>query len=344
MRLFLHKLFHWEYWPFQVLYIPVYFQWLYFAFRSRSFFYFNACNPSLQNGGFFMESKQSIYDLIPSQYYPQTVLISENTSWENLEIKFKNSPLQFPLIAKPDIGLRGASVKKILNYIELKSYHEKANFDFLLQECIPYENEIGLFYVRYPHEKQGRITGIVAKEFLSIVGDGKSSIATLLAQNPRFAIQLPVLQKEYGSQLDAILPMGESQTLVPIGNHARGAKFLDYSDRITPELTQTFDGICRQIEGFYFGRLDIMFDNWIDLAKGQQFKIVELNGAASEPTHIYDPRHSLFFAWKELIRHQKMMFEISRLNHKKGHSFLSFKKGMEQYRLHQQHSLKIFAS
>ena len=87
-----------------------------------------------------------------------------------------------------------------------------------------------------------------------------------------------------------------------------------------------------------------MFDNWIDLAKGQQFKIVELNGAASEPTHIYDPRHSLFFAWKELFRHQKMMFEISRLNHKKGHSFLSFKKGMEQYRLHQQHSLKIFAS
>jgi hypothetical protein len=45
---------------------------------------------------------------------------------------------------------------------------------------IPYANEIGVFYVRYPNEKQGRITGIVAKEFLIVTGDGVSTIAQLL--------------------------------------------------------------------------------------------------------------------------------------------------------------------
>jgi hypothetical protein len=35
---------------------------------------------------------------------------------------------------------------------------------------------------------------------------------------------------------------------------------------------------------------------------------------ASEPTHIYDPKHSFFFAWKELARHITYMYEISVAN------------------------------
>ena len=79
-KLFFHKLTHWEYWPYQVLYFPVYFQYLFYAIRTRSFFYFNASNPSIKNGGFFMESKKEIYDLIPQKYYPKTLLVnpSEN--------------------------------------------------------------------------------------------------------------------------------------------------------------------------------------------------------------------------------------------------------------------------
>jgi hypothetical protein len=52
-----------------------------------------------------------------------------------------------------------------------------------------------------------------------------------------------------------------------------------------------------QIPEFYYGRLDIMFTSWEDLAQGLNFSIVEVNGAGSEPTHIYDPKHSIFFAW-----------------------------------------------
>ena len=76
-------------------------------------------------------------------------------------------------------------------------------------------------------------------------------------------------------------------------------------------------------------------------AKGNNFSIVELNGAASEPTHIYDPKHSLFFAWKELARHIGYMYRISAANHKRGIPYLSHKVGMEQYRLHLEQSKKI---
>ncbi|WP_333876364.1 D-alanine--D-alanine ligase [Flavobacterium sp.] len=341
MRLFLHKLFHWEYWPFTIVYIPIYFLWAFYALKSRSIFFFNTCNPTMRNGGFFMDSKKEIYDLIPPQFYPKTDFIAEQLPFEAVEAILTNSKIEFPLIAKPDIGLRGSAVKKIESIEDLKRYHRKVNFDYLIQDLIPFPKEVGIFYVRYPHEKNGRITGIVAKEFLIVEGDGRATVEELVKANPRYELQLKALQKEHGHRLKDILPKGEKRNLVPYGNHARGAKFLDYSHLISPQLTKVIDDMCLQIDGFYFGRLDIMYLTWEELEQGKNFAIVELNGAASEPTHIYDPKHSLFFAWKELARHITYMFEISVENHNRGYDYLPHKTGMEQYNLHLEQSNKI---
>ncbi len=287
------------------------------------------------------ESKKEIYDLIPQKYYPKTELILEKTSFENIHEILKKSEIKFPFIAKPDIGLRGSAVKKINSIDELKKYVSQANFDFLLQELIPFENEIGVFYVRFPNEKSGKITGIVRKEFLIVEGDGKATIMDLILQNPRYEMQKNTLMKEYGSGLNHVLAKDEKRNLVPYGNHIRGAKFLDDSNKISDKLNLVFNEMCTQIEGFYFGRLDVMFTNYEDLENGKNFQIVELNGAASEPTHIYDPKNSIFFAWKELWRHIAYMAKISRMNHKKGVKYLSRKEGMEQFRLHYEQSSKI---
>jgi hypothetical protein len=341
LKLLLHKLFHWEYWPFQIVYIPIYFLWAIYALKARTIFFFNTCNPSMRNGGFIMDSKKEIYDIIPQYFYPKTELVKEKIPFDDVQNILNNSKICLPLIAKPDIGLRGSAVKKITTIEELKAYHTKANFDYLMQDLIPYENEVGIFYVRYPHQKQGRITGIVAKEFLIIEGDGNSSIEDLLKANPRYEFQLRALQKEYGNLLETILPKGEKRNLVPYGNHARGAKFLDYSHLISPELSKVIDDMCLQIPEFYFGRMDLMYNTWAELEQGKNFSIVELNGSASEPTHIYDPKHSIFFAWKELARHITYMFEISVENNKRGFPYLTHKVGMEQYRLHNEQSNKI---
>lgn len=288
-----------------------------------------------------MESKKQIYNLIPQKYYPKTELIPLGTSLENIKNIIESASITYPFIAKPDIGLRGSAVKKIETFSDLKQYAEKAHFDFIVQNLIPYKNEIGVFYVRYPHEKQGRITGIVAKEFLIVTGNGVATIEELIKENPRFELQLKVLRQEYGNKLQEVLPIGEKINLVPYGNHARGAKFLDVSHLITPKLTAVFNEMCGQISGFYFGRLDVMFDTFEALEQGKNFSVVELNGAASEPTHIYDPKHSLLFAWKELARHITYMYEISVANYKKGFPYLAHTAGMKEYRLHQMQNKKI---
>lgn len=341
MKLFFHKVSNWEYWPFQVLYIPIYFLWAYYAIKARSIFFFNSSNPKIKNGGFIMESKKQIYDLLPKEYYPKTILIKENTDLKKIVDETVQKGIYFPLIAKPDIGLRGSGVKKIHTISELISYLEKANFDFLLQNLISFKNEVGIFYVRHPNEKEGKITGIVSKEFLIVVGDGISTTEELICKTPRFQFQLEVLKEEYGDSLQEILPKGESVNLVPFGNHARGAKFLDGSHWITPKLTQTINEICSRIPEFYFGRFDIMYNSFEELERGENFQIVELNGAASEPTHIYDPKHSIWFAWKELARHITYMYEISVANHKRGFPYLDYKSGMNQYRLHLAQNNKI---
>jgi hypothetical protein len=341
LKIFIHKLFHWEYWPFQIVYFPIYFLWVFYSIKAKSLFFFNASNPTIKNGGFIMESKKAIYNLIPQHYYPKTELIKEGTSLEEILKIIKDSNIKYPFIAKPDVGLRGSAVKKIDTIEDLKIYSQKANFDYLVQNLIYFENEVGIFYVRYPNEKMGRITGIVSKEFLIITGDGISTSEDLIKKNPRYELQLKVLKQEYGKKLLDILPKGEKLNLVPYGNHARGAKFIDGSHWNSLELTETINEMCLQISGFYFGRLDIMYNTWEELERGENFSVVELNGAASEPTHIYDPKHSLLFAWKELSRHITYMYEISVLNHKKGIPYLAHKEGMKEYRLHLEQSNKI---
>lgn len=341
MKLFLHKLTHWEYWPFQIVYFPIYFLWAFYALKSRTIFFFNASNPSIKNGGFMAESKKEIYDIIPQKYYPKTKLVKENTDFEKVLSTIEISEISFPFIAKPDIGLRGSAVKKIHSVEELKAYHNKANFDYLIQDLIPYANEVGIFYVRFPNESLGKITGIVGKEYVIVEGDGTSTILDLIKANPRYELQLKSLIKEYGLQLNDVLIKKEKRNLVPYGNHARGAKFIDFSHLITEKLNETMDVICQEISGFYFGRLDVMYANWEDLEQGKNFAIVEVNGAGSEPTHIYDPKHSLFFAWKELARHITYMYRISVQNHKKGFPYLSHKEGMKEYKLHLEQSNKI---
>lgn len=321
---------HWEYWPSYLIYFPVYFYWLWLSIKARSFFFFSAANPSIHHSGFAQERKSDIYSIIPQQYYPRTLLCEAGADGHKLHKLMAAKNIRFPIIAKPDIGERGVQVKLLHSASELKDYGNKSKVAFLIQEFISYEHEVGIFYYRIPGENSGHISGIVGKEFLTVTGDGVTSIEGLLKINKRYLLQLPALRFTYGSFLDTVLEAGKEHVLVPYGNHSRGSKFIDESWRITDALSVAVDRICQQIPGFYYGRLDIKFRSWDTLLEGKELSIIELNGAGSEPTHIYDPSHSLLFAWKEVCRHWKLLFQISRLNAKqKGLQLMTFSDGVK---------------
>ena len=330
---FFIKLFNWEYWSFHAVYAPLYPYWLYLCIKARSFFFFNTSNPAIKNGGFLMESKKEIYDLIPFEYYPSTLFFKTGTSLEEIIESIKQRNLKYPLVGKPDIGMKGKMVKKLENENDLINYAVDSKVDFLVQEFVSYQNEVGIFYYRYPNQARGYISGIVRKEFLSVKGDGISTIEELLLKNKRAVLQLPILIKTENDRMNIVLKNDEELILVPYGNHVRGAKFLDDSHLIDEVLTTTVDSICKKVNGFYFGRLDIRYNDWEELKQGKNFSIIELNGSGSEPTHIYDPRHSIFWAWKEIAKHWRILYRISKLNHQIHKTpYMTTRMGLDMFR------------
>jgi hypothetical protein len=289
-----------------------------------------------------MESKRQIYNLMPDGSYPKTVYCPKGRPVVAIHRSLAERGLEFPLIAKPDIGQRGMQVSLLRDECELYVYSARSKVDFLLQEYIDYPHEAGIFYYRRPGESEGHISGIVGKELLTIKGDGHSTVEALLGENPRYVLQLPVLRAAHSHLLQQIPAASEEHLVVPYGNHSRGAKFLDWSHRLTPALEERIDALCRQVPGFYFGRLDIKFANWEELCAGRRFSVIELNGAGSEPTHIYDPRHSIFFAWKEIIRHLRLLFDISRANaQREGLAPMSTAEGLKMLRDYARHEKLI---
>tara|TARA_B100001093_G_C26765265_1_gene987591 strand:+ start:1079 stop:1393 length:315 start_codon:yes stop_codon:yes gene_type:complete len=90
----------------------------------------------------------------------------------------------------------------------------------------------------------------------------------------------------------------------------QGRFFMDGTKFITPVLERFIDDMSRGVDGFYFGHNDFRVPSEEDLMNGQNIRIIELNGFTSESTNIYDPKHSLWRAYKTLLKQYDLAFEI----------------------------------
>ncbi len=322
---FLIKLFNWEYWSTNAFYWPMFFYGPLLAIRARHACFFTAANPAIKTGGLGVESKFETIQQVPQAFRPSTVLIQAGTSFEKVAKAIKEAGIGFPLIAKPDVGFRGLLVKKVQDEAELHRYLEKYDINFLLQEYIDYPLEVGVLYYRMPGRTKGDISSVTLKEFLHVCGDGQSTVLDLVHQSPRALLQLERIESNYAELLDTIPREGEKVRLGAVGNHCKGTRFINGNHLIDDQLIRTFDMITAQIPGFYYGRFDIRCAGIEALKEGRDFKVLEINGVCSEPTHIYDPEHiSYFGALKAIIKHWSVIRKISVANHKMGVPYQSF--------------------
>jgi hypothetical protein len=323
-----------EFWPMWAFYPPVFIYVLWLMLRHRGILLPTVANPALPGGGFVGESKAEILRLAmrnASQWVAPFVAIDrpldgdDSAAALDAEVAqalaaLQRSAMALPVVAKPDLGCRGAGVQLVRSMDKLRSY--LAAFPrgerLLLQTYVPYEGEAGIFYCREPGQDKGRIISITLKYFPHVVGDGHRTLRQLILDDPR-AGRLPHLYLgRHKARLQDIPRAGEAIRLAFAGSHSRGAIFRNGNALVTPQMEARFDAIAHQIGEFHFGRFDIRFADFARVQQGEDFTIVEANGAGAESTHIWDRGTSLWRAWADLMRQYRLLFQIGRANRDRG--------------------------
>ncbi len=232
----------------------------------------------------------------------------------------KNAGLDFPIVAKPDIGCRGAGVKLLPDSRSLDSYLKQfpPGAAILLQKLSDYEPEAGVFYVRDPKTETGGITSLTLKYTPYVVGDGVRTLAELVASDPRAGGLTRLYEERNARHWGEVIPEGRPHRLVFSASHCRGAVFRDGGHLISRELTEALDRIFDDIPGFYYGRLDLKFRNVDSLRAGRDLQIVEINGASSESIHIWDRKAGFFDAVETLLQQYRTLFTLGLENKRRG--------------------------
>lgn len=318
LKKFWYRLTHWETWDWRVKYFLIGPAWLWFCIRARSPWFFTASNPTLTFGGFDGESKKEMYDQLPPGSYPDSILVSPESSLTEVEQMLLDRKLSFPLAAKPDVGKMGLMFRRINNREELAHYHRTLPCEYIIQKFVEYPIELSVFYYRMPDATRGVITGFVRKDFLEVTGDGCSTLWELMLNYPRVRFRLDEMRAKHRESLNIVPGVGERYCLSPALNLSRGGKLVSLEHEKDQKLLKVFDDLSHYTGSFYYGRYDIKCRSVEDLKEGKHFSILEYNGSGAEPHHVYGNGYSHWQACSILVRHWAVLCRISRINHKKG--------------------------
>ncbi|MBS1631389.1 MAG: hypothetical protein JST10_02335, partial [Bacteroidetes bacterium] len=240
---------------------------------------------------------------------------------------FFEAGFSYPFIVKPDVGMKGILFRKIENEDQLRKYHERIPVEYIVQELIEMPVEVSVFYFRHPANDKGVVSGFIQKELLEVFGDGQSTLWELILKHPRAKFRLEEMKHRHEQRLDRIFPKDQHFYLSYAGNHNRGARFINLRDQIDEPLLKVFDELSHYTGKFYYGRYDIKCQSIEDLKQGKNYSILEFNGSGAEPNHIYDAGLSIWQAYREILKHWKALYEISKYNHKNGTPYWSYSRG-----------------
>jgi membrane protein DedA with SNARE-associated domain len=320
-----NRIVRWEFWPAWLFYSPVAAICFWLGLRYKGLSLPTVANLNQKNGGIVGESKIEILQTLMKtsrEYTSDGYLVPSGSREKRISSiveTCRRQEIRFPFVLKPDTAQRGVGFRKVSSLDEAVKYLDRVSAPLLLQRYAEGPNEAGIFYYRFPKEQKGHIFGITRKEFPILVGDGVHSIRELIEADRRARLIAQTYLKRFEAKSGRILEQGECLRLVEAGNHCQGCIFKDGADLCSEELRAAFDEISQKFPGFYIGRYDIRYGSDDELRAGKGFQIIELNGAASEATNIYDEHNSLWSAYVTLYRQWSLVYQIGAANRGRGH-------------------------
>lgn len=321
--------------PPKLFYVPLAANWLWLALRYHSLSLPALVNPLIEVGGLWGESKRVYLDMVSGEerrWLARYVTLERRAGNGSGDLESaldlaKGAGLTFPLVAKPDIGWQGYGVRPVESEEALWDYVRMfpAGAEMMLQEMIPWDAEAGVFYVRTPGAATGKVVAMTLRYFPHVLGDGVRTVRQLILDDQRASWKAGLHLGRAGlhsgidpAMLDRVPVAGEIVRLSFIGSIRVGGLYRDADGDITPALSRRFDGIAQSMPEFYYARFDIRFASMDRLREGEDFRIIEINGAGSESISAWDPEVPVGKVYRRLAAHQKMLFEIGALNRARG--------------------------
>jgi hypothetical protein len=165
---------------------------------------------------------------------------------------------------------------------------------------------------------EGRIIGLALRYFPRVTGDGRSTVAQLVAADVRARRIARSPRHQCSVPPDSVPAAGQQVRLATIGSTRVGGLYRDGAALITPELVGAIDAIARDMPDFHFGRFDVRFDSLRELGAGRGFTIMEVNGAGSEAIEAWDPGTGVLQGFRMVFAKQRLLFEIGAAQRKAG--------------------------
>lgn len=297
-----------EFWPDFLWQWPLYAQGIPLGLWKGGLTWFARVNPGMRWGGMFAYSKSEIMQQLPVENRAAEERFHLPAQKEALKSRLAGAT-SWPMILKPDQGERGRDVHKLQDAVTAMRIVEGLDSGtWLLQAYLDLPYEFGVFVEKSTLTEVFTVTSLCLKQPLGVRGDGVHTIASLVAQNPR-AMRYRSVLEDVLAQRGAEVP--SEGVWVPLhfsGNHCRGAAFIDQRAWIDADLSATFHQLLQGVSGFRFGRLDVLVESPAALWQRDAIRVIEINGANSEPAHIYDYRMGPWQMWQELLRFQRRMW------------------------------------
>lgn len=279
-------------------------------------------NYALDHGEIGIGSKLESQMAFDQEYFLPSILLGNNLSIEekkHLVTEFVATH-GYPVIVKSDVGCVGKGLAKLASLADAEKKIPLLMGDFILQKYTSNPYECGIFYIR--QNGQAKITGINKKHFPSVIGNGQDDLLTLAKINPRYTQHWDAFLQDL--DLSEVLADGDERRLSFIGSHTLGCKFTDDSHLLTSELESAIFRLFESQAGFNFGRVDVKSVDEAALQRGE-FVVIEVNGVASLPTHMFDPKLSIWQAYKIFFEHGKYLVRIAKEHKHKPMTLMSYR-------------------
>ncbi|MFS2166573.1 hypothetical protein [Variovorax sp. Varisp62] len=305
--------------------VPLVVQWLWLSLRYGGATLPSAANPHLTSGGLVGEGKLEYFrgmgPLARSLTADYCAVFNDGTANEDaLRQTMAENGLAFPIVAKPDLGLCGYGVRLLSDMAALRAYLAvfPSGETVVLQRYLPQEGEAGIFYARDPVTGEGRIIGLALRYFPRVTGDGRSTVAQLVAADVRARRIARSPRHECSVPSESVPAAGQQVRLATIGSTRVGGLYRDGAALITSDLVRAIDAIARDMPDFHFGRFDVRYESLRELGAGRGFTIMEINGAGSEAIEAWDPDIGVLQGFRMVFAKQRLLFAIGAAQRKAG--------------------------